>query len=136
MRIAISTGGGDAPGLNAVIRAACLSAINRGWEVLGIKRGYHRHYHAKGNASLSRPIIDTENGYALTPMEQGIRLTTGAEFAVLPPQNASGNWVKVVQRVPVRIDFKPSGDLPLRSGMSAVVSVDTGKTTLDKMQNQ
>jgi 6-phosphofructokinase 1 len=41
MRIAISTGGGDAPGLNAVIRAAALSAINRGWEVLGIKRGYH-----------------------------------------------------------------------------------------------
>lgn len=40
MRIAISTGGGDAPGLNAVIRAAVLSAINRGWEVLGIKRGY------------------------------------------------------------------------------------------------
>jgi 6-phosphofructokinase 1 len=41
MRIAISTGGGDAPGLNAVIRAAALSALNRGWEVLGIKRGYH-----------------------------------------------------------------------------------------------
>ena len=40
MRIAISTGGGDAPGLNAVIRAATLSAINRGWEVLGIKRGF------------------------------------------------------------------------------------------------
>ena len=40
MRIALSTGGGDAPGLNAVIRAAVLSAINRGWDVLGIKRGY------------------------------------------------------------------------------------------------
>src|SRR5213082_2736988 len=40
MRIAISTGGGDAPGLNAVIRAAVLSSINRGWEVLGIKRGF------------------------------------------------------------------------------------------------
>jgi len=40
MRIAISTGGGDAPGLNAVIRAAVLSAIDRGWDVLGIKRGY------------------------------------------------------------------------------------------------
>jgi phosphofructokinase len=40
MRIAISTGGGDAPGLNAVIRAAALSAISRGWEVLGIKRGF------------------------------------------------------------------------------------------------
>ncbi len=40
MRIAISTGGGDAPGLNAVIRAAVLSAVGRGWEVLGIKRGF------------------------------------------------------------------------------------------------
>ena len=40
MRIAISTGGGDAPGLNAVIRAAVLTAVNQGWEVLGIKRGY------------------------------------------------------------------------------------------------
>src|SRR5687768_3821279 len=40
MRIALSTGGGDAPGLNAVIRAAVLGAIGRGWEVLGIKRGF------------------------------------------------------------------------------------------------
>ncbi|HEX8691831.1 MAG TPA: ATP-dependent 6-phosphofructokinase [Longimicrobium sp.] len=39
-RIAINTGGGDAPGLNAVIRAATLAALNRGWEVLGIRRGY------------------------------------------------------------------------------------------------
>jgi 6-phosphofructokinase 1 len=39
-RIAINTGGGDAPGLNAVIRAVALSALNRGWEVLGIPRGY------------------------------------------------------------------------------------------------
>src|SRR5689334_9501770 len=40
MRIAISTGGGDAPGLNAVIRAAVLSALDRGWHVLGVKKGY------------------------------------------------------------------------------------------------
>ena len=40
MRIAISTGGGDAPGLNAVIRAAVLTALHNGWDVLGIKRGY------------------------------------------------------------------------------------------------
>jgi 6-phosphofructokinase 1 len=40
MRIAISTGGGDAPGLNAVIRAAVLSAISRGWEVIGIRKGF------------------------------------------------------------------------------------------------
>lgn len=50
---------------------------------------------------------------------------SGAEFAVLPPQNASGNWVKVVQRVPVRIaiDAGPR-ELPLRAGTSAVVVVD------------
>jgi len=40
MRIALSTGGGDAPGLNAVIRAAVLSSLKRGWEVLGVKRGF------------------------------------------------------------------------------------------------
>ncbi len=40
MRIAINTGGGDAPGLNAVIRAVTLSAVARGWEVWGIRRGY------------------------------------------------------------------------------------------------
>ena len=40
MRIAINTGGGDAPGLNAVIRSVALSALNRGWEVLGVRRGY------------------------------------------------------------------------------------------------
>lgn len=48
---------------------------------IAIKRGYHMHYTAKGNATLSRPIIDIEHGYCLTPMMKGIRLTTGAEFA-------------------------------------------------------
>jgi D-amino-acid dehydrogenase len=48
---------------------------------LAFKRGYHRHYHSRGNAGLTRPIVDTDYGYCLAPMEQGIRLTTGAEFA-------------------------------------------------------
>jgi D-amino-acid dehydrogenase len=48
---------------------------------LAVKRGYHRHFTARGNASLARPIVDFDNGYCLTSMEQGIRLTTGAEFA-------------------------------------------------------
>lgn len=52
---------------------------------------------------------------------------TGAEFAILPPQNASGNWVKVVQRVAVRVEFATGEDVaPLRAGMSTVVSIDTG----------
>jgi D-amino-acid dehydrogenase len=45
------------------------------------KRGYHRHFRPRGNAGLTRPVVDTDNGYCLAPMEQGIRLTTGAEFA-------------------------------------------------------
>jgi D-amino-acid dehydrogenase len=48
---------------------------------LAVKRGYHRHFRPRGNAALSRPVLDAENGYCLAPMEQGIRLTTGAEFA-------------------------------------------------------
>jgi D-amino-acid dehydrogenase len=48
---------------------------------LGFKRGYHRHYRAQGNAGLTRPVLDAERGYVFAPMEQGIRITTGAEFA-------------------------------------------------------
>jgi D-amino-acid dehydrogenase len=48
---------------------------------LAVKRGYHWHFRPQGNAGLSRPILDADNGYCITPMEQGIRLTTGAEFA-------------------------------------------------------
>lgn len=48
---------------------------------LAVKRGYHRHYKAYGNARLARPVLDADNGYCLAPMEQGIRVTTGAEFA-------------------------------------------------------
>ena len=46
-----------------------------------VKRGYHMHYEAKGNAGLSRPVLDLERGYLVTPMTRGLRLTTGAEFA-------------------------------------------------------
>lgn len=63
-----------------------------------------------------------------------IGAATGSQFALIPAQNATGNWVKVVQRVPVRIDLGTSDDnLRLRSGLSSNVSVDTGKTLLDRM---
>jgi membrane fusion protein (multidrug efflux system) len=52
---------------------------------------------------------------------------SGAEFAVLPPQNATGNWVKVVQRIPVRIKVEHApGPQQLRAGMTVTVDVDTG----------
>jgi len=59
---------------------------------------------------------------------QSVSPGTGAQFAILPPQNANGNWVKVVQRVPVRIVFDPGQDLSLlRAGMSVTVDIDTGR---------
>ncbi len=61
-RIAINTGGGDAPGLNAVIRAATLSALNRGWEIVGIRDGYHgllmpEEYPDSGLIALTRDRV-------------------------------------------------------------------------------
>jgi membrane fusion protein (multidrug efflux system) len=52
---------------------------------------------------------------------------SGAEFALLPAQNTTGNWVKVVQRIPVRVEIEPQpGAPPLRAGMSVNVEIDTG----------
>jgi membrane fusion protein (multidrug efflux system) len=58
---------------------------------------------------------------------EGLSPATGAAFALLPPENATGNWVKVVQRVPVRIklDEAADGERPLRVGLSAIATIDT-----------
>jgi membrane fusion protein (multidrug efflux system) len=70
--------------------------------------------------------VDTFPGHAFNGTVIAVSAGTGAQFAILPPQNASGNWVKVVQRVPVRIAFEPGQDVSkLRSGMSVTVDIDT-----------
>ncbi len=59
---------------------------------------------------------------------------TGAQFSILPPQNATGNWIKVVQRVPVRIAFDRDEDTRLlRAGMSVNVEIDTGHSRIPFM---
>jgi membrane fusion protein (multidrug efflux system) len=59
---------------------------------------------------------------------------TGSQFSILPPQNATGNWVKVVQRVPLRIAFDKNEDTHLlRSGMSVIVDIDTGHSRVPFM---
>ncbi len=71
--------------------------------------------------------IDTYPESQCSGVVTSIAQATGAEFAVLPPQNASGNWVKVVQRIPVRVSVTcREGDPPLRVGMSTTVEIDTG----------
>ena len=70
--------------------------------------------------------VDTFPGHVFHGTVIAVSPGTGAQFAILPPQNASGNWVKVVQRVPVRIAFDMGQNLSkLRSGMSATVEIDT-----------
>jgi membrane fusion protein (multidrug efflux system) len=71
--------------------------------------------------------IDTYPGERWQIQVSSISAATGAEFALLPPQNSTGNWVKVVQRIPVRLEIvSRPGQPPLRAGMSAVIEIDTG----------
>ena len=71
--------------------------------------------------------VDTYPGRAWKAQVEAIAPNSGSEFSVLPAQNTSGNWVKVVQRIPVRIKVEHSpGDPALRAGMSVVADIDTG----------
>jgi len=80
---------------------------------------------------IGQPVsisVDTFPGRAFSGRVAAVSPGTGAQFAILPPQNASGNWVKVVQRVPVRIEFSATEDVrDLRAGMSVTVDIDTGR---------
>lgn len=71
--------------------------------------------------------IDTWPDRVWTGVVESLSPATGAEFSILPPQNASGNWVKVAQRVPLRVRLDGQRDAPrLRAGLSATVRIDTG----------
>ena len=80
---------------------------------------------------IGQPVsisVDTFPGRIFRGVVAAVSPGTGAQFAILPPQNASGNWVKVVQRVPIRIEFANNEDVrELRSGMSVTVDIDTGR---------
>jgi len=86
---------------------------------------------------VGQPAVVTVDAYPgkLQGTIESLGAATGSEFSLIPAQNATGNWVKVVQRIPVRIKL-PANDPEvalLKTGMSANVTVDTGRTTLDKM---
>jgi membrane fusion protein (multidrug efflux system) len=73
--------------------------------------------------------VDTYPGVDFIAEVDSVGAATGSEFSALPAQNATGNWVKVVQRIPVRLKLEPKPDQPqLRAGMSVVVEIDTGHT--------
>ena len=74
---------------------------------LGWKRGYHMHFRPEGNATLARPVIDTDYGFCITPMTRGIRLTTGAEFA---DRDAVRTPVQLARVEPQARDIFPLAD--------------------------
>lgn len=72
-------------------------------------------------------VVDTYPGKTFEATVKAIGAGTGAEFSLLPAQNATGNWVKVTQRIPVRLQLADDdAKMALRTGMSATVTVDTG----------
>ena len=80
--------------------------------------------------------VDTYPGHEWQGHVESISPATGSEFSVLPAQNATGNWVKVVQRIAVHIAVDPGPqDLPLRTGMSTHVSIDIGHYPHSLIQN-
>ena len=104
---------------------------------LGWKRGYHMHYRAEGNASLTRPVIDAERGYCLTPMTKGMRLTTGAEFATrdAPPSPVQLHRAETAAReiFPIgdQLDAEPwLGRRPCMPDMVPVIGPTPGKPGL------
>ncbi len=75
----------------------------------------------------ARVKLDAYPGSPIAGRVESIGAGTGSEFSVLPAQNATGNWVKVTQRVPVRIALPAHTSVPLIAGLSAKVTVETGK---------
>ena len=79
------------------------------------------------SGDIATVTVDAYPGVTWNATVTSVSPATGAEFSVLPPQNASGNWVKVVQRVPVKLAIEQIKDGPqIRAGMSVDVAIDTG----------
>jgi membrane fusion protein (multidrug efflux system) len=72
--------------------------------------------------------VDAYPGHSFKAHVMSMSPGTGSQFVLLPPENASGNWVKIVQRLPVRLEFDAlDPDRPLYSGISVTARVDTGR---------
>ena len=93
------------------------------WIEANFKETQLTHVHVGQPVEIS---VDTYSGRTWHGMVESIAPGTGSVFSVLPAQNATGNWVKVVQRIPVRIAIQTDPNGPdLRAGMSAEANIDT-----------
>jgi membrane fusion protein (multidrug efflux system) len=117
------------PGMNVARGIAVFSLIEAGepWIEANFKETQLAGMRV---GQVARVVADAYPGVEWHAKVSAIAPATGAEFALLPPQNATGNWIKVVQRVPVIFTIEPAGaDRPaLRAGMTVSVSIDTGRS--------
>ena len=96
---------------------------DRVWVEANFKETELTHMRAGQDATVE---IDTYPGVVFHAKVASLSPGTGLTFSLLPPENATGNWVKVVQRLPVRLILDdPPSDVPLHAGLSATVDVDT-----------
>ena len=99
-RVETDEGGVDAPEV-VVALGPWAGGFLRGFGLrlpMAIKRGYHRHFRGQGNATLARPVLDADVGYVVTPMEMGIRMTTGVEFASRDAQPTPVQFDRIMPR--------------------------------------
>lgn len=93
------------------------------WVIANLKETELTHVEIGQKATITP---DAYPDVVIDAVVQSISPATGAEFAILPPQNATGNWVKVVQRLPVKLRLEPSAGMELlRAGMSVAAKIDT-----------
>jgi membrane fusion protein (multidrug efflux system) len=120
------TGNTPEPGAYVKPGSAVMSIVASGdiWVEANFKETDLTHVHPGQPVTVH---VDTYPGREWHGRVASLSQATGSEFSVLPPQNATGNWVKVVQRIPVRIAVDTAAnDKVLRAGMSTEVAIDTG----------
>ncbi|MDE2228576.1 MAG: HlyD family secretion protein [Alphaproteobacteria bacterium] len=114
--------------LNTATPAFALVASRQIWVEANFKETDLTHVLPGDRATVD---VDTYPDKTFTGHVESLGPGTGSEFSVLPAQNATGNWVKVVQRIPVRVVIdNADANHPLRAGMSAEVEIDTGYSRL------
>ena len=112
-----------------------LVSTKRVWVTANFKETELTHMRPGQPATVE---IDTYPDVVFPAKVQSLSPGTGLTFSLLPAENATGNWVKVVQRLPVRFSVeKFSPDAPLHAGLSTTVEVDTGyrRPWLDRVDN-
>lgn len=109
--------------INPGATAFWLLSTRRIWVDANFRETDLTHMHPGETATIN---VDAYPGHAFKAHIVSMSPGTGSDFAILPPENATGNWVKVTQRLPVRLEFdKTDPNLPLFSGLSVTVRVDT-----------